>query len=227
MVVKNPHAKVQVPERVSVLWTVAAVAIAIALGLSILQLNQMRGLYQKEVANASEIQESYNKLLAEQDRKALDAYGLIQFRAKATPFVVNVPDSYRFIVKDDSVVKRIALTEVELAKRTEDETVLSEQARDGSINIRAHQDVFGSANTVEWVKNEMANQIDTTMFIEEQRIGDTWQVLKEPNNFAGHKISYFLLKNGIGYRVVFYQLGSFTELEEKARQIMNGFAITL
>lgn len=183
-----------------------------------------RSIYMNEVRNLQATQDQINALLAEPARIG-EKDGQVIFRASSAPFSVTVPATYRFVLREDSVIRSVSLVEVELVRTTDKPALMDASAAAGSVVFRAHEDEFDSSDVITWIKNETANQVDTTKLKEESHAGFDWLMLEEPNDYSGHRLTYFLLKDGIGYRVNFYQLGNWDKFRQTSFELMDGLKI--
>ncbi|MDQ3093693.1 MAG: hypothetical protein M3Q70_00765 [bacterium] len=207
--------------RTDTICLVVVLALTIGLLVAITQAGRSNKLYKDSQSEVSALKSQNGDLKATLQRRQPSSSDQVKFVSSLTPFSIEVPDNFKFLVRQDALSKNDPTTELELVTATEIDEVVTSEAKFGTTVFRVHKDVFKSRDTSTWVKNETANQIDTTKLTPETFSGTSWLSIEEPNNLAGHKITYFLLSNGYGYRANFYRLGNFDELKTFAQETMN------
>ncbi len=214
-----------VSDRFSPFSAVLIVVVASALIICLLQLGFLKNLYNSELRRSADAEATQNERLKAQKTSLKKAESTVTYAAKSNNFKITAPDNFSFIINDDSTVKGVTLMDIELVQKTNDNSVLDKRVMVMSGELRAHQNVFGSGNLAEWIKNESGNQVDTTKLVEEKINGINWSLLAEPNNYTGHRMTFYYLQGSLGYRMSFFCLGDYGTFETQARQIMSGISL--
>ncbi len=196
-------------------------ALTVGLLVAITQAGRSNTLYKDSQSEISTLKSQNENLKTTLQRRQPSSSDRIKFVSDLTPFSIEAPNNFKFLVRQDALSKNDPTTELELVTSTEDDELVTSEAKFGTTVFRVHKDVFKSRDTGAWVKNETANQIDTTKLTPETFSGISWLGFEEPNNLAGHRITYFLLRDGFGYRANFYRIGNFDELKTFAQETMN------
>ncbi|MDQ2973544.1 MAG: hypothetical protein M3Q79_03625 [bacterium] len=207
--------------RTDTICLIFVMALVVSLLVAIIQAGRTNKLYKDSQSEVSALKSQNEDLKTTLQRRQPSSSDRVKFVSSLTPFSIEVPDNFKFLVRQDALSKNDPTTELELVTATENDEVVTSEAKFGTTVFRVHKDVFKSRDTSAWVKNETANQIDTTKLTPETFSGTSWLSLEEPNNLAGHKITYFLLREGYGYRANFYRLGDFEQLKTFAVTTMN------